>query len=409
MYFSRPEQIDNYIRWGFGSFGGVSWETMKIYAPVVIFALVIAVFLAKTLNTLLLGETYAQSMGLDVKQARRWIILSTALLAGTITAFCGPIGFIGLAVPHLCRSLFNTSDHRILIPATIMMGSIVALVADVIAAMPGTMSMSLPLNAVTALIGAPVVVWVILRRAVQAREAGAQRVATLARAIGADAVCIHLNVAQELVQDDGDRDFRGLLRTLSQLVQELPVPVIVKETGCGLAPRTLARLSAAGVRWVDVAGAGGTSWTGVESLRGSARQRALGGLLREWGVPTAASIGYAERAGFGVIASGGIRDAIDVARALALGAQVAGLALPFLRAWAAGGTEGVINAAEALSEGLRAVMALTGARRVEDLRGVPRVLGPELDRWLALRSPGEPTDRSERFGQQSRGVGSREI
>jgi isopentenyl-diphosphate delta-isomerase len=110
-----------------------------------------------------------------------------------------------------------------------------------------------------------------------------------------------------------------------------------------------------------------------------------------------------------VIASGGIRDAIDVARALALGAQVAGLALPFLRAWAAGGTEGVINAAEALSEGLRAVMALTGARRVEDLRGVPRVLGPELDRWLALRSPGEPTDRSERFGQQSRGVGSREI
>ena len=164
MYFSHPEQIDNFIRWGFGSFGGVSWATMKIYAPVVMVALVITLFSAKTLNALLLGETYAQSMGLDVKRARRWIILSTALLAGTITAFCGPIGFIGLAVPHLCRSLFNTSDHRTLIPATIMLGASVALVADVIAAMPGNTSMTLPLNAVTALIGAPIVVWVILRR-----------------------------------------------------------------------------------------------------------------------------------------------------------------------------------------------------------------------------------------------------
>lgn len=164
MYFSRPEQIDNYVRWGFGSFGGVTWTTMRIYAPVIILALVIAMTLAKTLNSLLLGETYARSMGLDVKQARRWIILSTALLAGVTTAFCGPIGFIGLAVPHLCRAIFNTSDHRTLIPACIMMGASVALIADVVASMPGNMQMSLPLNAVTSLIGAPVVVWVILRR-----------------------------------------------------------------------------------------------------------------------------------------------------------------------------------------------------------------------------------------------------
>ncbi len=245
--------------------------------------------------------------------------------------------------------------------------------------------------------------------AVQAREVGPERVAALAGAIGADAVCIHLNAAQELVQDDGDRDFRGLLGALSELVQELPLPVIVKETGCGLAPNTLARLRAAGVRWVDVAGAGGTSWAGVESLRGSVRQRALGSVLREWGIPTAASVVYAERAGLDVIASGGIRSALDVARALALGAQVVGLALPFLRAWAEGGAESVLRTAESLSEGLRAVMALTGARRVADLRSVPRVLGPELGRWIDRDGAGAPTDRSGRSGQRSPGVESRKI
>lgn len=239
--------------------------------------------------------------------------------------------------------------------------------------------------------------------AVQAREAGPERVAELARAIGADAICIHLNVAQELVQDEGDRDFRGLYAVLAELVQELPLPVIVKETGCGLAPRTLARLRAAGVGWVDVAGAGGTSWTRVESLRGSPRQRALGELLRDWGVPTAAALVYAERAGLAAIASGGVRDALDAARALALGARAVGLALPFLRAWAAGGEAAVFEAAAQLAEGLRAVMALTGARRVGELRSGPRVLGPGLARWLAL------ADRSGASGQRCQGVGSPEI
>jgi isopentenyl-diphosphate delta-isomerase len=243
--------------------------------------------------------------------------------------------------------------------------------------------------------------------AVQAREAGPERVAELVRAIGADAVCIHLNAAQELVQDEGDRDFRGLYATLAELVQELAVPVVVKETGCGLAPRTLARLRAAGVRWVDVAGAGGTSWTGVESLRGSPRQRALGALLRDWGVPTAASLVYAERAGLAAIASGGVRDALDAARALALGARAVGLALPFLRAWAAGGEPAVHEVAERLGEGLRAVMTLTGARRVAELRTVPRVLGPRLARWLAAdgATPEAAADRSPASGQRSPGVG----
>src|SRR5690606_13349052 len=169
--------------------------------------------------------------------------------------------------------------------------------------------------------------------AVQAREAGPARVAALVDEIAADALCLHLNAAQELVQDEGDRDFRGLLATVERLVRVLPVPLVVKETGCGFAPRALARLRDAGVRWVDVAGAGGTSWTAVEALRGSPRQRALGAGLREWGVPTAAALVYAERAGLAAIASGGIRSAADVVAALALGARAAGLALPFLRAF----------------------------------------------------------------------------
>jgi isopentenyl-diphosphate delta-isomerase len=220
--------------------------------------------------------------------------------------------------------------------------------------------------------------------AVQAREAGPERVASLARAIGADAICIHLNTAQELVQDEGDRDFRGLLATIAALAEELPVPLIVKETGCGFGPAAHARLRASGVALVDVAGAGGTTWTGVEALRGSARQRALGETLRDWGIPTAASLLFAERAGVAAIASGGIRSALDVVRALALGARAAGLALPFLRAYASGGAPAVLESAERLAESVRAVMALTGARRVEDLRRVPRVLGPELARWAAL-------------------------
>jgi isopentenyl-diphosphate delta-isomerase len=221
--------------------------------------------------------------------------------------------------------------------------------------------------------------------AVQARDAGPAKVAALANAIGADALCIHLNSAQELVQDEGDRDFRGCARAIRELASELPVPLVVKETGCGLGPRALARLREAGVRWVDVSGAGGTSWTGVEALRGSERQRALGLVLREWGIPTAAAIAYAARAGLRVIASGGIRGPRDVANALALGADAAALALPFLRAWREGGASGVILAAERLIESLRVVTLLTGARRASELRRAERVIGGELRHWIDPR------------------------
>jgi len=218
--------------------------------------------------------------------------------------------------------------------------------------------------------------------AVQARDAGTARVRALVEAIEADALCVHLNVAQELVQAEGDRDFRGCLDAIGDLAATLPVPVIAKETGCGLAPAVLERLRDAGVPWVDVSGAGGTSWTGVEALRGPARQRTLGAELREWGIPTAASIVYARRAGLGTIASGGLRSGLDVAHAFALGADAASLALPFLRAHAAGGIDAAHETAERLISTLRAVLLLTGCRRVTDLRVAPRVLGPQLRAWL---------------------------
>jgi len=228
--------------------------------------------------------------------------------------------------------------------------------------------------------------------AVQARDVGPAAVAELVDAVHADAICIHLNVAQELVQDEGDRDFRGCLDAIGMLCAGLHVPVVVKETGCGLSRATLARLRAIGVRWVDVAGRGGTTWTGVEALRGSARQRELGRTLREWGIPTGAAICFAREAGLDTIASGGIRDAHDVVRALALGARVAGLALPFLRAHERGGQEAVVAFAEQLAEGIRALMLLVGARRVEDLRRVPRFVGAGLRAWVepsaADRAPG---------------------
>lgn len=163
MYFSITERIQAYINWTFGSFAGITWRQMPIFVPVILIGLASAFALSKTLNAMLLGEHYARSLGLNVRRARLGIIISTALLAGTVTAFCGPIGFLGIAVPHICRGIFNTSDHRVLIPSTVMLGGSLALIADLIAQVPGQ-QIVLPLNAVTALIGAPVVVWVILRR-----------------------------------------------------------------------------------------------------------------------------------------------------------------------------------------------------------------------------------------------------
>lgn len=163
MYFAITERIQAFINWGFGSFSTVTWGQMQVFAPVVIIGLVLALALGKQLNALLLGEVYARSMGMNVRRVRLGIIVSGAMLAGVVTAFCGPIAFIGIAVPHLTRAILGTSDHRVALPANILMGASLALVADFVAQMPGSQTV-LPLNAVTALIGAPVVAWVILRQ-----------------------------------------------------------------------------------------------------------------------------------------------------------------------------------------------------------------------------------------------------
>ncbi len=163
LHFSDNNEIQSYLQWTFGSFGGVTWRQMVILAPVILLGLIIALLLSKPLNVMLLGESQAQTLGLAVQQTRFWIITSASILAGAITAFCGPIGFLGVVVPHLCRNLFKTVDHRILIPVVAVMGAILALAADLVSQLPGSQTV-LPLNSITALIGVPVVMWVILRR-----------------------------------------------------------------------------------------------------------------------------------------------------------------------------------------------------------------------------------------------------
>ncbi|MFN8530876.1 MAG: iron ABC transporter permease [Anaerolineae bacterium] len=163
IHFSIADRIQTYVNWTFGSFGGVTWSQMPLYAAGTIAGLVLANLTAKPLNALLLGDAYARSMGLDIRAARRRLITSAALLTGIVTAFCGPIGFLGIAVPHLARTLLRSSDHRLLLPACTLIGAMLALIADIIAQSPGSITV-LPLNAITALFGAPVVVWMILRQ-----------------------------------------------------------------------------------------------------------------------------------------------------------------------------------------------------------------------------------------------------
>jgi isopentenyl-diphosphate delta-isomerase len=218
--------------------------------------------------------------------------------------------------------------------------------------------------------------------AVQAARTDTAQILRLITDIGADALCVHLNPAQELIQAGGDRDFRGCAAAIARLAAELPVPVIAKETGCGLSPQTAAQLQRAGVTWVDVSGAGGTTWIGVEALRAQPGRRQIGEDLWEWGIPTAPAIAYARRHGLSVIASGGLRDGLDVARALAMGAQVASMALPFLRAAHERGLDGALDFAHRVLDGLQTAMLLSGARTPAALALAPRVLGPRLRAWI---------------------------
>ena len=163
QYFSAPELIRDYLLWTFGNLGNVSGHHLIVMAICVFIGIIAAYFLSKSLNMLLLGENYAHSMGLQIHRNRIMIILATGILTGSITAFCGPLAFIGIAVPHLVRGIVKTADHLKLIPMCVLAGALVMIICDLIARLPGSSS-SLPVNAVTSLAGSPVVIWVILKR-----------------------------------------------------------------------------------------------------------------------------------------------------------------------------------------------------------------------------------------------------
>ncbi|RVW10697.1 iron ABC transporter permease [Prescottella agglutinans] len=160
--FSQPAQMQQFILWSLGSYAGASWSDLRVLVPVVLVGLVLAATLVRPLNAMLLGEDYASSMGVHLPRTRAVAITSSALLAGVVTAFCGPIAFLGIAVPHLARLALRTSDHRLLLPGAILMGAAVSLLCSVVAQLPGRDGV-LPLNVVTALVGAPVVILVLLR------------------------------------------------------------------------------------------------------------------------------------------------------------------------------------------------------------------------------------------------------
>lgn len=162
-YFSSAEQLQKFMFWSLGNLGNLSWLSVGILAAAVFIGLALAVYSIKSLNALLLGENYAKSLGLDYRKSTFVIVVATSLLAGSITAFAGPIAFVGLAVPHIARLLFQTSNHNILFWATLLLGAIVMLVCDLFSQIPGT-DVTLPINAITSIIGAPVVVWLILKK-----------------------------------------------------------------------------------------------------------------------------------------------------------------------------------------------------------------------------------------------------
>jgi len=162
QYFSSADLLQRFIVWTFGSLGGFTWMEVSILTGLVLISLILSVFIVKPMNAMLINEDYARSLGVSVKNIRMFVILISSVLAGSITAFAGPIVFIGVAIPHLARNFFNTSDHKILLLAVVLMGSILMLVCDIISQMPGYATV-LPINSVTAIFGAPVVIWIILQ------------------------------------------------------------------------------------------------------------------------------------------------------------------------------------------------------------------------------------------------------
>ena len=162
-FFSNADKIQQFVFWGFGSLGNLSWNEILVFFTIYLTGIINLIGIIKPLNSLLIGENYAKSLGINIKKNRNIILLITSLLTGVITAFAGPIAFIGLAVPHITKLVFKTSDHKILLPAVAILGAIILLICDIIAQLP-TSEFTLPINAVTSLIGAPIVIWLLVRK-----------------------------------------------------------------------------------------------------------------------------------------------------------------------------------------------------------------------------------------------------
>ena len=162
-YFSEAEQIQQYMFWSFGSLGNLTWTELTVFSVIYFIGMLSTFTIIKPLNSFLLGENYAKSLGINIKKSRNIILLITSLLTGVITAFSGPIAFIGLAIPHIAKMIFVTSNHKILLPASAFIGAIALLICDSIAQLP-TSEFTLPINAITSLFGAPVVIWLLVRK-----------------------------------------------------------------------------------------------------------------------------------------------------------------------------------------------------------------------------------------------------
>ena len=218
----------------------------------------------------------------------------------------------------------------------------------------------------------------------QAFDLGAGDALAMLDAIGADGLCLHLNAAMEMCQSDGERRFRGSMGVIRRLAESLGDRLIIKETGCGFCRADGVRLRKAGVRTVDVAGAGGTSWPRVERLRAGARAGATAA-FDEWGIPTAASLLELRDCGMRLIASGGLRSGLDFAKGIALGADLSSAVLPFLRAHYTGGLDGLRRYTAAIIDGLRMAAVLTGSGNVPALRSAPLVITGQLHYWFTQR------------------------
>ncbi|EDP96119.1 iron ABC transporter permease [Kordia algicida OT-1] len=162
-YFSDAEELKQFMLWTLGSLGNLNWEELSILSFLIVLGIILSIISIKSLNAFLLGENYARSLGIDIKRSRYIVIIATSLMAGSCTAFVGPIAFIGLAVPHLTRLFFNTTNHKILVPSVCLIGGILMLICDSIAQVPLS-EITLPINAITSMIGAPVVIWLLVRK-----------------------------------------------------------------------------------------------------------------------------------------------------------------------------------------------------------------------------------------------------